>query len=557
MCPTDHGLGGKITVCHMRFVRQYRALLIGLFVFVLGSSAFAEEVMLKLNSGGLTISGNLVEFDGENYLVETEVLGKIRVSKDKFSCLGGGCPQTATNRQDAAPADPKSLRIRGSTTVGLELLPAIIRKYSSEIGATFNKTDLNENEFMMELVDQAGKKLVSIDLKAHGSSNAFTTLAAGESDIGIASRSISDAEIGALARAGYPDMNRPNHEHVIGLDGLMVIVSPRNALSSLTMDEISKIFSGELTDWSQVGGAPGKINVYAKGEKSATAQTFKDLVLKPYKRNISSGATLFEVNADLAKAVAKDVGGIGFVSFAEIGIAKSVSIKDSCGLISNPSEFGVKSGEYPLSRALYLYTTNLTDKYASGIVDYARSSASDELVEETGFITKQVMSVPFDSFRDHVAVSLNAAPEDFDIELMRQLMREFDKGERLSATMRFETVSSQLDSESVQSLSRIVGYIKKQDLSGKKIVVAGYSDATGWFERNKELSLKRAEAARDGLVLASNGEIKPSDIGVRAYSELFPVACNDTERGRYKNRRAEIWLVPTDSTRPVVLTKQP
>lgn len=217
----------------------------------------------------------------------------------------------------------------------------------------------------------------------------------------------------------------------------------------------------------------------------------------------------------------------------------------------------MKSGEYPLSRGLYLYTAQRDNKFASALVDYSLSGAVDGIVNETGFITKEVKSVPFDSFRDHVAVSLNAAPEDFDIELMRQLMREFEKGERLSVTMRFETISSRLDSESVQALSRVVSYLKDQDLSNKKIVIAGYSDSTGWFERNKELSLKRAEAARDGLIFASNGEIKPSDIEIRAYSELLPVACNDTEYGRTKNRRAEIWLVPTEATRPVVLTKQP
>jgi phosphate transport system substrate-binding protein len=123
--------------------------------------------------------------------------------------------------------------------------------------------------------------------------------------------------------------------------------------------------------------------------------------------------------------------------------------------------------------------------------------------------------------------------------------------------MRFVPSSSQLDSESVQALSRVVEFIGEQDLKTRKIVVAGYSDTTGLFEQNKELSLKRATAVRDGMVLAANGALKPEDIEVQAYGELMPVACNDTEAGRQKNRRVEIWLVPTEGPRPVVLTKQP
>ena len=542
---------------HVHFVNLCRAFLTVVAFGIFASPAFAENVTLKLNSGGLTIAGELIEFDGENYLVETEVLGKIRVSSEKFSCLGSSCPKAPTVDQKTPQETAATLRIRGSTTVGLELLPAIIRQYATSMGATFNKTGQNNNEFVMDLADQSGTKLVSIDLKAHGSSTAFSSLASREADIGMASRSISEKEIGTLTEAGYSDMNRPNHEHVVGLDGIMVIVSPRNKLSSLSVDEISKVFSGEVRDWADLGGAPGEIKIYAKGEKSATAQTFSDLILKPYKRTLSSEATLFEANQELAQAVSKDPGAIGFVSFAEIGLAKSISIKDSCGLISTPSEFGVKSGEYPLSRVLYLYTTELKNKYGSAIIDYSVSPAADKVIEEIGFITKEVKAVPFDSFRDHVAVSLEAAPDDFDIKLMRQLMKELGEGERLSATMRFEVLSSQLDSESVQSLSRVVDYLKKQDLSAKKIVIAGYSDTSGWFQQNRDLSLKRAEAARDALAFASNGDIKPQDIEVRAYSELFPVACNDTELGRQKNRRAEIWLIPAEGTRPVVLTKQP
>jgi flagellar motor protein MotB len=64
-------------------------------------------------------------------------------------------------------------------------------------------------------------------------------------------------------------------------------------------------------------------------------------------------------------------------------------------------------------------------------------------------------------------------------------------------------------------------------------------------------------AVRDGMLLAANGALKPEAIEVQAYGELMPVACNDTEEGRQKNRRVEIWLVPADGPRPVVLTKQP
>ena len=90
-------------------------------------------------------------------------------------------------------------------------------------------------------------------------------------------------------------------------------------------------------------------------------------MLKPYKRSISSDAKRFESNIELAKAVAADRGGIGIASFAELGIAKGLAIKDTCGLVHQPSEFSVKTNEYPLSRNLYLYTTDTTDPLVSNL----------------------------------------------------------------------------------------------------------------------------------------------------------------------------------------------
>jgi phosphate transport system substrate-binding protein len=533
-------------------------LLTGLVFAFSPPPAFSQEVTLKLNTGGLTFTGNLISFDGDNYVVETEALGQIRVSAEKFGCQGTGCPQAATTAAVVTPATTTAtVQLRGSTTIGLELLPAIIEKYAAANDATVTRNDTDPTKFDLRLADEKGEPLVAFDFETQGTSNAFASLASGEADIGMASRPINDKEIGELAKAGFPDMNRPGREHVVGLDGIAIIVSARNNVGTLSVEDISKAFSGEASDWSEFGGAPGKINIYTRGSDSATYQLFRDLVLKPFKRAIAPDAKLFESDVELAESVAKDDGGIGIVTLAEIGAAKPLSIKDTCGLFHDPTDFSVKSGEYPLSRNLYLYTTGAKNKFASEIVEFAVSDAVDEVVEKIGFITKGVRTVSFDRFRNHVAASLDAPPEDFDITLMRQLMKTLGSGQRLSATMRFVPSSSQLDSESVQALSRVVEFIGEQDLKTRKIVVAGYSDTTGLFEQNKELSLKRATAARDGMVLAANGALKPEDIEVQAYGELMPVACNDTEAGRQKNRRVEIWLVPTEGPRPVVLTKQP
>ena len=69
----------------------------------------------------------------------------------------------------------------------------------------------------------------------------------------MSERPITDQELGTLAKAGFPDMNRPKHEHVIGLDGIVIITSLRNFVASLSIEHLSTIFAGEIQDWSAPG----------------------------------------------------------------------------------------------------------------------------------------------------------------------------------------------------------------------------------------------------------------------------------------------------------------
>lgn len=557
----SRGLRGRTMYARRTSRVYFLALAIAACLGLTGASAGSDEIVLTLKSGGLTIGGKLVNFDGQNYTLETDALGRITVTIEKFACLGAACPgrpsgaETAGSEVREPPPSPAraTLRINGSATLGGKLLPALIRNYAASLGATVLQTGGDDDGKAVFNLVKDGATLLAVDLKRDGSPAAFPALATRDIDIGLTDRPISDTEIGLLQQAGIPGMNGPGHEHIVGLDGIVVLVAPGNSVGTLSAEDISRLFAGEIADWSALGGEAGKVNVYASEDKTGTLQTFRSLVLRPYKRDLAPDAIRAASNADLARQVADDPGGIGFASFAEMGIAKPVRIRDSCGLIHMPSEFAVKSGGYSLSRNLYFYTTNLENKEAAAFVNYATSVRAAEALKEAGFIDASVIAAPFETFRDRIANALNAPAEDFDIDVMRKLMGELGSGERLSATLRFETQIANLDSQSIQQLANAVIFLQKRGLKGRKLILAGFSDALGPFGQNMELSVKRATAARNALVAASTGELRPEDIEVRGYGELLPIACNDTEVGRLKNRRVELWLVPSDQ--PVVFNK--
>src|ERR1700746_2614413 len=108
----------------------------------------------------------------------------------------------------------------------------------------------------------------------------------------MSSRQIKPDEAKQCTLAGLGDMFSPACENVLGLDGIAVFVNRSNPVNALTKEQIADIFSGEITDWSQIGDHPGPINLHAPDDKSGTFDMFNSLVLGT--GHLSSQASRYE-----------------------------------------------------------------------------------------------------------------------------------------------------------------------------------------------------------------------------------------------------------------------
>ena len=202
-----------------------------------------------------------------------------------------------------------ALTLSGSNTIGSSLATALAEAFLKDQGATDVKTLPSDNaeEKTVQGTLPGESSPTVIKIAAHGSATAFTDMASGNTDIGMASRRIKPEEATKLSPLG--DMYSAGSEHVLGLDGIAVIVNASNPLHSLTKDQIMRLFSGDATSWSDVGGTGGPVKIYARDDKSGTYDTFKSLVLGS--KSLVSGAQRFEDSNALSEAVAGDPNGIG------------------------------------------------------------------------------------------------------------------------------------------------------------------------------------------------------------------------------------------------------
>jgi glucose/mannose transport system substrate-binding protein len=266
-----------------------------------------------------------------------------------------------------------ALRLHGSNTIGKDLVPTLCEDFLKYEGATSvqRKPQIREDEIDVEaaLPNDAGGP-VTFEIQAHGSKTAFADLAAGRADIAMSSRQIKPEEAQQCASAGLGNLLSPGCENVLGMDAVVVLVNKSNPLDFITKQQLADVFAGKISDWSQIGGSPGPIYLYAPDDNSGTFDTFKSIVLSA--RTLSSRTSRYEDMNKLSDAVAADTNGIGIAGRSFVRNTKVLAIAEPGRKPLLPDTFSVATGDYPLSRRLYLYTpSEPQNKWTRKFVEFA------------------------------------------------------------------------------------------------------------------------------------------------------------------------------------------
>jgi phosphate transport system substrate-binding protein len=414
-------------------------------------------------------------------------------------------------------SDDVILRLSGSNTIGESLAPALAEQFLRMQGATEVKTlpGDREDEVFVRGVLPGDRTPKAIQIHAHGSALAFEDLANGKADIGMSSRKIKADEVTQLASMG--DMTSAACEHILGLDGIAVIVNRRNPVRTLAKDQIAQIFQGTIGNWLQVGGSDGAIHLYARDDKSGTYDTFLTLVLG--NAPLAASATRVEDSRKLSDAIAQDPNAIGFIGLTYVQETEALAVYENGAAALLPTPFTVATEDYALSRRLFLYTpAQPRQELARRFVDFALSRLGQNIVAEVGFVGQNVSAA--------AAASSTAVPADY-----RRLTSGYD---RLSLDFRFREGSSQLDNKAVADLARVVTFVTDLHYSGDHLVLLGFNDGK---EATENLSRARADAVAQQF---EERGVKAAT--VMGFGSQIAVASNDTPEGRQKNRRVEIWL---------------
>jgi phosphate transport system substrate-binding protein len=212
---------------------------------------------------------------------------------------------------------------------------------------------------------------VSINYTGTGSSAGIQDSIDGNNTIGASSRNVKQEELDAGIK-----------KEEFAYDGIAVAVHPANQVKDISVENLLKIYSGEVTNWNQVGGADAEIVVVSREGSSGTRSAFEELVGIEV-MGLTESATVVEGNGNVQTTVAGNENSIGYISFSYIDDSVKALTVDKV----EPNAENAQKGTYSLSRPfLFVYTDETITPEAKKFLEFAKSSEGQGFVEEHGGI---------------------------------------------------------------------------------------------------------------------------------------------------------------------------
>jgi phosphate transport system substrate-binding protein len=216
---------------------------------------------------------------------------------------------------------------------------------------------------------------VQISLSGGGSGEGIKALIDKTTDIATSSREIKKEEITLAETKGVKPVT-----HVVAYDAIIPVVHPKNKVTNLSIDQLSQIYQGKITNWKEVGGEDLKIVVISRDSSSGTFESWDHFIMK--KAKVTPQAQMLASNGAIVTAVSKNRYAIGYLGMGYVN--KSLKPLPVDGVKASVET--ALSKKYPLSRELYMYTDGEPTGEVAKFIAFVKSADGQKIVAKEGFV---------------------------------------------------------------------------------------------------------------------------------------------------------------------------
>ncbi|MGN0093854.1 MAG: phosphate ABC transporter substrate-binding protein [Methanobrevibacter sp.] len=224
-------------------------------------------------------------------------------------------------------------------------------------------------------VQPVAEKLVEKYKETHP--DAQINVQGGGSSVGIKSAQDGTADIGTSSKALKDNESQGLTQIPLGQDGIVIAVNTKNSVDGVTSEQLKDIFSGKITNWKEVGGSDGKINVIRREDGSGTLDAFESIVMGKDTK-IKSDAVVQSSTEAVKQSVKTDENAIGFVSYAHMSSdVKALKIDGVA-----PSDDTIADGSYKLQRPFLFLVKGTPNQATQDFLNFVNSSEGQKVLKD-------------------------------------------------------------------------------------------------------------------------------------------------------------------------------
>ncbi|MEM6620575.1 MAG: hypothetical protein AAF631_14950 [Pseudomonadota bacterium] len=457
-------------------------------------AAQGQTVTLTGLSNDIKITGELVEFDGENYVVESDV-GRLELSVLGVTCAGAACPE------------PGSIVSRFALA-GMEAAPglgeALMTGFAMALGA-----ETTQSESL-------------ITVTARGQTLAEITL--------LRPADLTEGDAAPAATLLMAD--GPGAGMTVAVDALVAAVSPSNPVDTVRARDLRRVVAGAATNWRAVGAGDVPINLHGAPQTTGFAALAARLGL-----TVTPGLAAVDHARviDAADAVSTDPFGMALLPLSQLRGAKPLAQRGSCGLVTAPTAFAVQTGQWPGALSIRVEQSDRDlPIFAREFLAFLGTDLAARIVTANGYLSAGLVDRSVNEAGQRVINAVLAAKTG-RMDDLRALLDTISGAAQLSTVFRFSPGTRDLDAASLRAADVLVDALSLGVFGDKEITLIGFADdGTG---------AQSANAVQDALLARDeDGLLTSMRITTQGIADLAPLVCIDTPGADAINTRVEVWV---------------
>ena len=519
----------------LALARYIATLCVGLWALV--GSSLAQDVTLSSRDGGIEVSGTLIGFDGEFYRIRSEY-GDLTLDGTGVICDGPGCPDLS--------AYVARVGFSGSDLMGQRLMPLLLDAFSKDAGYDLLTKPDDEAMLFVFSEPKSGDVVAEFRISSVTNSEGFAHLVAGTADIAMSTRAALPNETALVVEAGLGNLESPQQSKVIALDAIVPIVSGRNPLRQISIEQLSALFRGDVAHWSDLNGVDAPVYAHIHRGDVAAYLNFLEGVLLPGGHTYGPNTIFHDEMSGVLSAVAADPFAVGLARNSDTGGGRVLDLVGECGFASDATAEALKAEDYPLAAPMFLYWRGARlPRIARELLQFLETPAAQIAVVRAGFVDQGITRTDLKRQGDRLVNGIRQARGDEGMQRLQDLVDDISDRSRLSLSFRFMPGTRGLDPQSRSNVRLLANALESGTLGVSDVMFVGFASPDGESGTEGALSLseqRAKEVERRVLNAAATIDRRSLRVGAKGYGNIMPLACNTELWGQHLNNRVEVWV---------------